>query len=162
MTVWSYSPNSFNLGNPESFGWIGEIGNKVWSAVKTVPPHSDPFVMSGAFTFSSVNLFSRLHQTLYEFGPLVNGERYLDSMVQIAIDMGVQVKIFIPSFTLSLGTPYEFETFRYWQSCFDQWDSHSYNLENDPFVQTANVKSAREELRKTLHQPEEWGLVARS
>jgi NDP-sugar pyrophosphorylase family protein len=162
LTVWAYSPNYFNLGNPESFGWIGEIGNDVWSAVKTVPPHSDSFVMSGAFTFSSINLFSKLHQTLYEFGPLVNGERYLDSMVQVAIDTGVQVKIFIPSFTLSLGTPYEFETFRYWQSCFDQWDSHPYNLEKDPFVQTAKVKSAREELRKTLHQPEEWGLVARN
>ncbi len=162
LTVWAYLPNYFNLGNPESFGWIGEIGNEVWSAVKAVPPHSDSFVMSGAFTFSSINLFTTLHQKLHEFGPLVNGERYLDSMVQVAKDMGVKVKIFIPSFTLSLGTPYEFETFRYWQSCFDQWNSHSYSLEKDPFVQTAKLKSAREELRKTLHQPEEWRLVARS
>jgi hypothetical protein len=162
LTVWAYSPNCFNLGNPETFGWIGEIGNEVWSAVKAAPPHSDSFVMSGAFTFSSINLFTKLHQKLHEFGPLVNGERYLDSMVQVATDMGVKVKIFIPSFTLSLGTPYEFETFRYWQSCFDQWDSHSYSLEKDPFVQTATLKSAREELIKTRHQPEEWALVARS
>jgi NDP-sugar pyrophosphorylase family protein len=157
LTVWAYSPTYFNLGNPESFGWIGEIGNHVWSSVKTAPPISNSFVMSGAFTFSSVNLLTRLHQKLFELGTLVNGERYLDSMVRVATDMGVKVKIFSPSFTLSLGTPYEFETFRYWQSCFDQWDCHPYTLENDPFIQPINVKSVRYELYTTLHQPEEWG-----
>jgi len=161
LTVWAYSPNYFNHANPESFGWIGEIGDDVWSSVKTAPTHSDPLVMSGAFTFSSIRLFSAVHQKLQEIGPLVNGERYLDSMVQVAIEMGVQVKIFIPSFTLSLGTPYEFETFRYWQCCFDQWDSHPYTLEKDIFVQPDKVKSVREELKKTLHQPDEWGFVAR-
>ena len=161
LTVWAYSPNYFNLGNPESFGWIGEIGNNVWSAVKTAPPHSDPFVMSGAFTFSSINVFTKLYEKLYEVGPVVNGERYLDSMVQVAKDMGIKVKIFIPSFTLSLGTPYEFETFRYWQSCFDQWDCHPYRLDKDPFIQPTKAKSVRDELNKTLHKPEEWGFLAK-
>ena len=159
LTVWAYRPNYFNIENPESFGWIGETGDEVWSAVKAIPTHSDPLVMSGAFTFSSVNLFTALHKKLHEFGSLVNGERYLDSMVQAAIEMEVQVKVFIPSFTLSLGTPYEFETFRYWQHCFDQWDSHSYILEKDPFIQPINVKSARADLNTTLHQPGEWGFV---
>ena len=161
LTVWAYLPNYFNQGNPESFGWIGEIGDGVWSAVKTTPPNGEQWVISGAFTFSSIKLFKELHQSLHEFGPLVNGERYLDSMVQLAIEAGVQVKIFIPSFTVSLGTPYEFETFRYWQACFDQWESHPYALEKDIFVQPDKVESARHELRKTLHQPNEWSLVER-
>lgn len=161
LTVWAHSPNYFNFENPESFGWVGETGNHVWSAVKTIPPQSEPLVMSGAFTFSSLQLFTLLYKKLCETGAFVNGERYLDSLVQVALDMGVQVKVFIPSFTLSLGTPYEFETFRYWQYCFDQWNSHPYTLEKDPFVLPSNVKSARDELAKTLHQPEEWGFVAK-
>jgi hypothetical protein len=82
-------------------------------------------------------------------------------MVQVAKDMGIKVKIFIPSFTLSLGTPYEFETFRYWQSCFDQWDCHPYRLDKDPFIQPTKAKSVRDELNKTLHKPEEWGFLAK-
>jgi hypothetical protein len=102
-------------------------------------------------------LFKRLHEKLSAPGALVNGERYLDSIVQVAIDLGVQVQLFNPTFSLSLGTPYEFETYRYWQSCFDRWNSHPYNLEKDVFVLEGNIESVRQELLQTRHKPEEWG-----
>ena len=78
-------------------------------------------------------------------------------MVEIAMGLGIPVNIFIPSLTLSIGTPHEFETFRYWQSCFDEWQSHPYSLEEDIFVKIANVASVRDELHRTLHKAEEWG-----
>ena len=157
VTVWIQSPAHFNFENPESFGWIGVTDNGVWTAVKSEPPSSACFVMSGAFSFSSPRLFKRLHEKLSEPGALVNGERYLDSIVQVAIDLGVQVQLFKPTFTLSLGTPYEFETYRYWQSCFDRWNSHPYSLEKDVFVLEGNIESLRQELLQTRHKPEEWG-----
>jgi hypothetical protein len=157
MTVWVQSPAHFNLENPESFGWIGFADNGVWTAVKKKPTYSDCFVMSGAFTFSSPSLFKRLHENLSASGALVNGERYLDSIVKVAIDLGVQVQLFNPTFSLSLGTPYEFETYRYWQSCFDRWPSHPYSLEKDPFVLERNIETVRQELQQTQHKPDEWG-----
>jgi hypothetical protein len=157
VTVWIQSPAHFNFENPESFGWIGVTDNGVWTAVKSEPPSSDCFVMSGAFSFSSPRLFKRLHEKLSESGALVKRERYLDSIVQVAIDLGVQVQLFKPTFTLSLGTPYEFETYRYWQSCFDRWNSHPYSLEKDVLVLEGNIESVRQELLQTRHKPEEWG-----
>lgn len=156
LTVWAQTPSTFNLQNPESFGWIGGDGHEVWSSVKSAPLHKNSMVMSGAFTFSSPDLFKRLYQRLYSSGSLVNGERYLDSMVQTAIEMGISVKVFTPSASLTLGTPYEFETFRYWQACFDLWSAHPYSLEKDIYVDSKDVSLVREELSKTLHKPEEW------
>jgi NDP-sugar pyrophosphorylase family protein len=157
LTVWACLPNYYNLENPESFGWIGDNDGNLWSTVKTAPSGSKPFVMSGAFTFSSKKVFIQIYEKLCQSGLLVNGERYIDSLVEVAMGLGIPVKIFIPSFTLSLGTPHEFETFRYWQSCFDEWQSHAYSLEEDIFVKIANVDSVRDELHKTRHKPEEWG-----
>lgn len=157
LTVWAQTPSTFNLQNPESFGWIGEDGDEVWSSVKAAPLHKNPMVMSGAFTFSSPDLFRRLYWGLYSSGSLVNGERYLDSMVQTAIEMGISVKVFTPSATLTLGTPYEFETYRYWQACFDLWSTHPYSLEKDIFIDRVDVPAVREELSTTLHEAEEWG-----
>lgn len=159
LTVWVQTPSYFNLQNPDNFGWIGEDGGQVWSAVKTAPSRNNSMVMSGAFTFSSEGLFRKLYQRLCLAGELVNGERYLDSMVQTAIDMGVKVTIFNPSITLTLGTPYEFETFRYWQAGFDLWGTHPYCLDNDIFMDSVNVSGVREELAKTRHRPEEWGQL---
>ena len=157
LTVWAQTPSTFNLQNPENFGWIGLDGDDLWSSVKTAPSRINPMVMSGAFTFSSPALFRRLYQELCSSGSLVNGERYLDSMVQTAIEMGINVKVFTPSATVTLGTPYEFETYRYWQACFDLWSTHPYSLEKDIFIDPADVPAVREELSTTLHKAEEWG-----
>ena len=157
LTVWAYLPNSFNQKNPENFGWIGIDDSGVWSAVKSPPLRKECVVMSGAFTFSSKDLFYELYKGVSESHGKVNGELYLDSMVAVAQERGVDIQIFVPNFTQSLGTPFEFESFRYWQSCFDQWTSHPYSLNQDPFVLKENVDSARAELRLTKHHPDEWG-----
>ncbi len=43
------------------------------------------------------------------------------------------VALLLDSF-VSLGTPDEYETFRYWQSCFHKWVHHPYALAADPMV----------------------------
>lgn len=157
LTVWTHTPTYFNWRNPESFGWIGTgPGDEVWSTVKAAPPNAECLVMSGAFTFSSSDFFRRLYKLLGPDRTPANGEKYLDSLVEIAKGIGAKVTTFSPSLTISLGTPYEFESFRYWQSCFDRWVSHPYSLSTDIFVLEENVTAAREELSNTLHRPGEW------
>ena len=44
-----------------------------------------------------------------------------------------------------LGNPNDLKIFEYWQSCFDKWKTHPYNLENDP-----NIEKNIEILRKNM------------
>ena len=157
VVIWACHASPFALKNPQSFGWVISNMNEVETFVKT-PPRSDRAkVMSGAFTFSSNRDFSVLYSALKNRELRVNGEYYLDSTISIAQELGFKVKIFEPEFCLSLGTPYEFETFRYWQTAFDQWKGHPYSLEHDKFVRAENTLGLRESLRATKHRPSEWG-----
>jgi NDP-sugar pyrophosphorylase family protein len=156
MIVWVSRPGPFNFDNSESFGWIGVRDSEVWTSVKKTPSHDGGYVMSGTFTFSSRVVFDKLYTRLVNDSLLVNGERYLDSFVQLAVELGIGIRLFEPTFTQSLGTPYEFETFRYWQTCFDEWDIHPYELEKDVFVNPEKLDATREKLRNTRHKPSEW------
>jgi NDP-sugar pyrophosphorylase family protein len=160
MIVWVSRPGPFNLDNPKSFGWIGVRESEVWTSVKQPPIHEGGFVMSGTFTFSSRVVFDKLYARLVNDSLLVNGERYLDSFVQLAIDLGIGIRLFEPTFTQSLGTPYEFETFRYWQTCFDEWAIHPYELEKDVFLDSKKLDATREKLKSTRHKPSEWKIVS--
>lgn len=156
MVIWACSASPYALKNPNSFGWVAIDGLGVKTFIKTPPSMEGAKVISGAFTFSSKQDFSVLFDTLKKKQLKINGEFYLDSTISIAKELGFKIKIFEPEFCLSLGTPYEFETFRYWQTAFDQWGRHTYRLEDDPFVRPENIVKLRKELRSTRHQPSEW------
>lgn len=153
---WVTPPSPYAKKNPNSFGWLVESPSSVSSYIKSQPPSFKAKVMSGAFTFSSLSDFIKLYDSLVTQSITVNGEFYLDSLVKIANDLGFTVRLFEPTYTLSVGTPYEFETFRYWQSAFDRWESHPYSLESDPFIDKGDVEEVRSELLHTKHQPTEW------
>lgn len=156
IVVWVSKPSQFQLNNPSSFGWIGFEGSQLWSSIKRPPTGDTPMLISGAFSFSSISTFESLIKRLDEMNLTINGEQYLDSLVDLAKELGITVKVFQPSFTLSLGTPYEFETFRYWQTCFDRWFGHPYSINHDPFVDPSSVERLRLELASTRHDPSEW------
>lgn len=156
LTVWAVKPNPFAKANPESFGWVWNEGDEVRCALKSPPENREALMITGAFTFSNKEIFSELFDRLIAGEVRVNGEFYLDSMICVSEELNIQVDIFCPTIAISFGTPYEFETFRYWQSCFDRWASHPYKLELDPLLQKELLASVREELRATAHSPEEW------
>ena len=49
----------------------------------------------------------------------VNGEYYLDSILGFAQESGWKVLGFKPERFVSLGTPVEYKTYRYWESVFE-------------------------------------------
>jgi len=156
LVVWVQKPSPYQFQHSESFGWVGEEFDKKWVAVKSHPSGINPLIISGAFSFTSVGLIERLFSALKESGEMINGELYLDSLIGYALDSGTIVELFEPSFSVGLGTPYEFETFRYWQSCFDRWPSHPYALKNDIFVSKRNYPALLNELLCTRHDSSEW------
>lgn len=158
MVVWATVPNPLAKVNPEQFGWVWlDEEGEVASSVKTAPVSGEAAVVTGTFTFSSATLYKRLFQELQKRDLKVRGEFYIDSLVEVARTLGVKVRIFEPEIFVSLGTPTEYETYRYWQSCFDQWDGHPYSIASDPNVDSADVEHLRLELRSTQHSPSEQG-----
>jgi hypothetical protein len=156
FAVWVTDPTPFSNARPENFAWVGQAEGQLATAFKCAPNFENPKMVSGAFTFSSREVFDRLTRRLIASEIQVNSEFYLDSLILIAKQEGIQVKIFEPSLSISLGTPFEYETFRYWQSCFDRWRSHPYSLELDPFVSQSDITAVRNELAHTKHRPNEW------
>jgi hypothetical protein len=61
----------------------------------------------------------------------VNGEFYIDTLVNDALALGLKCRLFEVDAFLSWGTPNDLRTFEYWQSCFHKWDGHPYRLEKD-------------------------------
>jgi hypothetical protein len=71
----------------------------------------------------------------------INGEFYIDSCINDAIDLGLRCHLFEVDNFLSWGTPNDLRTFEYWQSCFHKWASHPYRLELDGRIPTEAVSN---------------------
>jgi hypothetical protein len=64
-------------------------------------------------------------------GARVNGEFYIDTCINDAVESGLDCRLFEVAHYLGWGTPDELKTFEYWQSCFHKWTQHPYRLEHD-------------------------------
>jgi hypothetical protein len=85
----------------------------------------------GTFTFKTAANFRKSVERLIFREGRINGEFYIDSCINDAIEMGLNCYLFEVDSYLSWGTPNELRTFEYWQSCFHKWSGHPYRLEND-------------------------------
>jgi NDP-sugar pyrophosphorylase family protein len=158
VAVWVSKASPFARSNPGQFGWIWEVDGQVFTTLKQKPADSTARVITGAFTFSSPRTFQLLFDWVFSHDKFIQGELYLDSFVEAADAVGINISIFEPQISITLGTPFEYESFRYWQSCFDRWAPHGYTLESDPFVSALNLQSLKDELQSTKHKPTEHGF----
>lgn len=122
MGVWVNEPSDFATSNPNQFGWVtlntaDEVTN---SWVKVSPKTEDKvFVISGTFFFGDDQEAVALITAFLQKNLFVNGEYYLDSILGFAQESGWKVLGFKPERFVSLGTPVEYETYRYWESVFE-------------------------------------------
>ena len=133
VIVWCVRGYPNAIRNPEMFGWIDAVHGQVRSVSVKMPldkPESDPIVL-GTFTFRSAEDFRRVLDRLIARDGRINGEFYIDSLINDAIALGLQCRIFEVDSYLCWGTPNDLRTFEYWQSCFHKWASHPYCLALD-------------------------------
>ncbi len=147
VIVWGVRDHANALRHPQMFGWIK--ANHGWIeriSVKTPldSPASAPIV-SGTFTFRHADDFRHCVGRLIKRNDRINGEFYLDSCINDAVELGLRCRLFDLDSYLSWGTPDDLRTFEYWQSCFHKWPGHPYRLENDQRV----AVEALEDLGKT-------------
>ena len=119
--VWVNEPSDFAISHPNQFGWVTlNSANEVTrSWVKAAPNTDDTvYVISGTFFFGDDQEGVVLIESFLQTNTLVNGEYYLDSVLVFAQEAGWKILGFKPEWFVSLGTPDEYETHRYWESVF--------------------------------------------
>ena len=138
IVVWTAPEYPAANRKVEQYGWIASTSDgdtsDMW--LKSEPADPKARVMVGTFTFPSRNQAIAAIVELLESGEQINGEFYLDSVARRKFEQGEPVIPFTTQAYLSVGTPAEYETVRYWQSCFHKWVHHPYSLVADPLVAT--------------------------
>jgi len=146
VIVWGVRGYPNATRHPKMFGWIDAEGGLIRSISVKTPlstPATDPIVL-GTFTFRRADDFRRALDRLVARDGRINGEFYIDSLINDAIALGLQCNLFEVDSYLCWGTPNDLRTFEYWQSCFHKWDSHPYRLELDrriPFEELGKLES---------------------
>lgn len=144
VIVWGARGHANAVRKPNMFGWIHLSQNdRIQSiSVKTplASPAVDPIVI-GTFTFKRSADAKRAIDALIERNGRINGEFYLDSCINDAIELGLRCHLFEVDCFISWGTPNDLKTFEYWQSCFHKWHLHPYRLERDSRVDAAALAS---------------------
>ena len=133
VIVWAARGWANAVRHPQMFGWIDEKNGRIKTISVKTPlqsPATDPIVL-GTFTFRRAADFRNVLAHLRDRDGRINGEFYIDSCINDAIEMGLRCHIFEVDNLLSWGTPNDLRTFEYWQSCFHKWNGHPYSLELD-------------------------------
>ena len=137
LVVWVCNSTAKSDLSPEQFSWVKVDQNfRIIDLRLKAKPSEDGnwFVMSGTFTFRDAEIADSYISEIIDKNIRVNGEFYVDSAVQIAVERGEIVMADLRSDFIGLGTPEEYETFHYWQRTFHKWASSTYDIGKDPMM----------------------------
>lgn len=152
VIVWGVRGYANALARPQMYGWIEEEDGRILRISVKQPladPAHDPLVV-GCFTFRRAADFHRCVQRMKERDGRVNGEFYIDTCINDALELGLSCRLFEIQAYLCWGTPDDLRTFNYWQSCFHKWPSHPYSLAKDRRVPAESVDTLAEQYEDRL------------
>lgn len=142
IIVWGACGHANAIRHPQMYGWIDAVNGMIRSISVKTPlssPTTDPIVL-GTFTFQRAEDFRKVVDHLIARDGRINGEYYIDSCINDAIELGLDCRLFKVDSFLSWGTPNDLRTFEYWQSCFHKWTGHPYRLELDGHIPHQEVR----------------------
>jgi hypothetical protein len=144
LIVWVTRGQANALRHPHMFGWVDAAEDGAVRAVSVKRPLQSPAtdpVITGTFTFKKMSVAREIIRALIDRGERVNGEFYLDSCVNLAVQRGLRCHVLEVRHHLCWGTPNELRTFEYWQSCFHKWHGHPYRLADDVRVPASAIQA---------------------
>ncbi len=161
VIVWGVRGHANAVRQPQMFGWIDTTStthiNHISVKTPLDSPATDPVVL-GTFTFKRAADFRMVVERLIARDGRINGEFYIDSCINDAIELGLNCRLFEVDSFLSWGTPNDLRTFEYWQSCFHKWEGHPYRMEQDGRIQAQAI--AELECRYNAAVPDQPGKRA--
>ena len=142
IIVWGAKGYPGAIRSPEMYGWIeADQNNGIIQKISVKKPLKNPLVDSivvGTFTFKRYGDFVKSLKLMRARDAKVNGEFYVDTLINDAIGMGLRCVVFDIDHYICWGTPNDLRTFEYWQNCFHKWKSHPYNINNDKNYKSNN------------------------
>jgi NDP-sugar pyrophosphorylase family protein len=154
IIVWGVRGYPNAMRNPNMFGWIDAESQLIRNISVKRPldtPASDSIVL-GTFTFRKVEDFHRALDRLIARDGRINGEFYIDSLINDAIALGMRCYLFEVDSYLCWGTPNDLRTFEYWQACFHKWPNHPYSLELDERIPRDQVDALKSRYQDLVYQ----------
>ena len=135
IVVWSYRNNYTAHHNPNMYSWLEVDENDTIKKVNvkkfTGENPVDEYAIVGTMFFRDKAVYNKSLIKLFEMNEKVNGEFYVDSLLNAAIDLGYTVKNFEIDHYICWGTPNDLKTYRYWQEFFHKVDWHPYDYGKD-------------------------------
>lgn len=123
VLVFTYRHNEGVLANPNAMGWMivdtrGRItGTSIKKAISDTPMEDHAVVAT--FWFRKGSIFVEATKRMIAHNDRINGEFYVDQVVQHAMDLGYRAKVFEIDRYIGWGTPLDYElyqkTFAYWK-----------------------------------------------
>lgn len=136
--IFTFRKHISSKNNPHMYGWVDTDNQDNALSVSVKKPISnDPYndhAIVGTFWFREVSIFNQALEKLVDKCIRVNGEYYVDSIMQELIELKFNVKVFEIEDYICWGTPNDYRTFCYWQSFFHKALWHEYFMNNDPTV----------------------------
>ncbi len=128
ILVWGCKRYPGAQQKPKMYSWIYESENYISniSVKKNLNNPREDHVLIGTFTFKKAKDFLSSSELTIASGEKVNGEYYVDSVINKSIEIGLKVALFEVDYFICWGTPDELETYNYWESCFNRWENHPY------------------------------------
>ena len=143
IIVWGARGYPGAIRAPEKYGWIDtDDDNGYIKKVSVKKPLSDPSndpIIVGAFMFKRLVDFIDAVTHMKSRKAKINGEYYIDTAINDAIQIGKRCKILEIEHYICWGSPNDLKTFEYWQSCFHKWSSHPYSLGEDPYLESDSL-----------------------
>lgn len=134
IVVWSYRNNYTAYRNPDMYSWLDVDGDDIKGvSVKKFPGGNpvDEYAIVGTMFFRNKDVYLQSLKQTYEKNVRTNGEFYVDSILNEAIDLGYTVKNFEVDHYICWGTPDDLNTYRYWQNFFNAVKWHPYDYRKD-------------------------------
>jgi NDP-sugar pyrophosphorylase family protein len=138
IIIWSYRNNYTSYYNPNMYSWLdvdGEQNVKYVNVKKFTGKNPiEDYAVVGTMFFRNKEVYLNSLKKLYEKNVRVNGEFYIDSLINESIELGYRVKNFEIDEYICWGTPNDLKTYQYWQTFFNKVEWHPYTYERDYFT----------------------------
>jgi hypothetical protein len=124
FVVWTFRGHPGARRTPQAYGWVRAdaqgrvLGVSVKQAISE-HPEKDPGIV-GAFWFRRARFFTEAADALIAADERVNGEFYVDSVLNVCLRQGRRGRIFDVRHYLCWGTPDDLRTWDYWSGHFQR------------------------------------------
>lgn len=120
--IWTFRRNPAVLQDPRMYGWVKvDTGDTVTGVSVKIPISDEPMndhAVIGAFTFRRWADFVRSCDAMIAADRRIKSEFYVDEAMNLAVELGLRVKVFEVDRYICWGTPQDLDVYNYWAGYF--------------------------------------------